>query len=262
MAELSELDETARQMSEHAVWKESTNLYGITLLNSTRPSEELESVLGDSGDMPAFDAGGLAAGATQPPKPSQLMMMPRRTDSTSTADEAQTNKLFWLIGADHPATAGFKEGRRGPAMDRAVDVQMCGGSCSSASKLVHFRAPPPEITDADLSTVQFSTRQQRLDWRDFLCEIVATSQVSSLFTLFDVEAEPPKYARPPPSAAFNRAGFSCEEGALDPASKGGFDSDTMSVGTVAQEADALSEDAQQGDVSHMGSPLAKLGEAM
>eukprot|EP00971_Amphidinium_carterae_P004512 90419-Amphidinium_carterae.1 len=166
--------------------------------------------------------------------------MARSSDSTSTADdakEAKMNKLFWLIGADHPATAGFKAGRRGVASEKAADFRMCGSSCASSSKASR-REAAPDITDADLSTVQFSTRQQRLDWRDFLCEIVATSQVSSLFTLFDVEAEPPRYARPPPSAAFSRGSFSGEDQVLEPpAVKCGPDFDIMSVGTVAQEAD-------------------------
>mmetsp|Transcript_10559 Transcript_10559/g.24037 ORF Transcript_10559/g.24037 Transcript_10559/m.24037 type:complete len:282 (-) Transcript_10559:85-930(-) len=261
MVELSEqlqreLDETVRQISEHAVWKETTNLDGITLLNSTRPSEEVDGVLGDSGDIPDFDC---AAEATDdPPKPSQQMTMARSSDSTSTADdakEAKMNKLFWLIGADHPATAGFKAGRRGVASEKAADFRMCGSSCASSSKASR-REAAPDITDADLSTVQFSTRQQRLDWRDFLCEIVATSQVSSLFTLFDVEAEPPRYARPPPSAAFSRGSFSGEDQVLEPpAVKCGPDFDIMSVGTVAQEADTVSEDQQQEAISPLGTPL-------
>eukprot|EP00929_Paragymnodinium_shiwhaense_P101214 TRINITY_DN64116_c0_g1_i1.p1 TRINITY_DN64116_c0_g1~~TRINITY_DN64116_c0_g1_i1.p1 ORF type:complete len:403 (-),score=71.48 TRINITY_DN64116_c0_g1_i1:135-1343(-) len=56
-----------------------------------------------------------------------------------------------------------------------------------------------EIPEQELMTVQIRTREQRLDWRDFLCEAVAGHKAATLFQLFDVAAEPPMYARPPPS---------------------------------------------------------------
>lgn len=57
-----------------------------------------------------------------------------------------------------------------------------------------------EVPESELMTVQLRTREQRLDWRDFLCEAVAGCKAASLFQLYDTEAEPPRYARPPPSA--------------------------------------------------------------
>jgi hypothetical protein len=57
-----------------------------------------------------------------------------------------------------------------------------------------------EMSDRDLIGVEFTSRAQRLELRDFLCEIVANKKAASLYLLYDVEAEPPEYARPPSSA--------------------------------------------------------------
>lgn len=57
-----------------------------------------------------------------------------------------------------------------------------------------------EVPEAELSTVHIETWEQRLDWRSFLSEAVASSRARQLFKAFDVDAEPPKYARPPPSS--------------------------------------------------------------
>jgi len=58
-----------------------------------------------------------------------------------------------------------------------------------------------EVPEAELSTVHIETWEQRLDWRSFLSEAVASTRARQLFNAFDVEAEPPSYARPPPSSA-------------------------------------------------------------
>lgn len=56
-----------------------------------------------------------------------------------------------------------------------------------------------EVPEAEISTVHIETWEQRLDWRSFLSEAVASSKARQLWADFDVEAEPPHYARPPPS---------------------------------------------------------------
>ncbi|CAE8689908.1 unnamed protein product [Polarella glacialis] len=56
-----------------------------------------------------------------------------------------------------------------------------------------------EVSEADLTTVHIQSWEQRLDWRSFLSEAVASSLARQAFKNFDVEAEPPRYARPPPS---------------------------------------------------------------
>mmetsp|Transcript_74985 Transcript_74985/g.139924 ORF Transcript_74985/g.139924 Transcript_74985/m.139924 type:complete len:265 (+) Transcript_74985:148-942(+) len=190
-----------------AVWKEHTNLSLLSFPSSAQPGELLGPVDGDDGDMPAFDT---QIDFESQPKPSQTHVLmngpiPYNTTSPSRAfgvsdDGLKMGKIFWFIGDGHPAAAGFKE-RRHVVDQNASNVPLCVGCSSSSSQtgVPIYARPEAEIPDADLSTVQFSTRQQRLDWRDFLCEIVATSQVSSLFTLFDVEADPPVYAKPPPS---------------------------------------------------------------
>jgi hypothetical protein len=56
-----------------------------------------------------------------------------------------------------------------------------------------------EVPETEIMTVPLRTKEQRVDWRDFLCEMVATKKASSLYLLYDVDAEPPPYERPPPS---------------------------------------------------------------
>jgi len=57
-----------------------------------------------------------------------------------------------------------------------------------------------DIAEEDLTTVHISSWEQRLDWRSFLSEAVAASLARQAFMNFDVEAEPPSYPKPPPSA--------------------------------------------------------------
>mmetsp|Transcript_69336 Transcript_69336/g.111793 ORF Transcript_69336/g.111793 Transcript_69336/m.111793 type:complete len:581 (-) Transcript_69336:65-1807(-) len=57
--------------------------------------------------------------------------------------------------------------------------------------------------EEDLTTVILDTKEQRMQWREFMGEAVSNSFASSLYTSFDVEPEPPKYAKPPSSAPDN-----------------------------------------------------------
>merc|ERR1711972_1227831 len=58
----------------------------------------------------------------------------------------------------------------------------------------------PEPPEDELTTVLLETKEQRLQWRDFLSEAVSKSRANALFSSYDVEADPPYYARPPPSS--------------------------------------------------------------
>lgn len=58
-------------------------------------------------------------------------------------------------------------------------------------------APPED----ELTTVILDTREKRLHWREFLTEAVSQSSANSLYSAFDVGAEPPRYAKPPVSSA-------------------------------------------------------------
>jgi len=72
-------------------------------------------------------------------------------------------------------------------------VDMLAGALSASAD-----ASPP---DSELTTVLLETKEQRLHWREFLCESVSKSSATNLYSAFDVEAEPPRYARPPVSSA-------------------------------------------------------------
>lgn len=58
-------------------------------------------------------------------------------------------------------------------------------------------AAPPED---ELTAVRLETKEQRLQWRDFLAETVSKRCATNLYASYDVEAEPPGYAKPPLSA--------------------------------------------------------------
>jgi hypothetical protein len=57
-----------------------------------------------------------------------------------------------------------------------------------------------EVSEDEITSVQITSLEQRLDWRNFLAEAVAASKARQMFTAFDVDPETPRYARPPPSA--------------------------------------------------------------
>lgn len=61
--------------------------------------------------------------------------------------------------------------------------------------------PEPEPPEDELTTVFLETKEQRLQWRDFLSEAVSKCKANTLFQAYDVDADPPRYMRPPPSMA-------------------------------------------------------------
>lgn len=73
--------------------------------------------------------------------------------------------------------------------------QTCIDMLSGAVDVPAIMDPP----DEELTTIRFETKEQRLQWREFLSEAVSKSNAGFLFRLYDVEAEPPRFAKPPPS---------------------------------------------------------------
>jgi len=118
----------------------------------------------------------------------------RRRPDSATAASAATCALFRSspAGAAVAAAAPFDLDKRiKSVLGNCIDLL---ASTLDASDDI---SPPEE----ELTTVLLETKEQRLQWRDFLSEAVSKCRAVSLFTSFDVEAEPPWYARPPPSAA-------------------------------------------------------------
>jgi len=72
-------------------------------------------------------------------------------------------------------------------------IKNCIELISNAIDVTVDTSPPEE----ELTTVAMETFEQRLQWRDFLSEAVSKSRASALFASYDVDAEPPPYARPP-----------------------------------------------------------------
>lgn len=94
---------------------------------------------------------------------------------------------FWKLAKTQPEVTSCK---------------VLGNSFDCSSMNPHLDAKGVEIQERDIlpMSVQLESREQKLEFRDFLIETVANGTASSMYLLYDVEADPPKYARPPPSA--------------------------------------------------------------
>lgn len=71
------------------------------------------------------------------------------------------------------------------------------GNCINLLSTAIDVSDEPEPPEDELTTVLLETKEQRLQWRDFLSEAVSKCRANTLYNSFDVEADPPKYARPP-----------------------------------------------------------------
>merc|ERR1711957_201810 len=55
----------------------------------------------------------------------------------------------------------------------------------------------PSPADSELTTVIMGTKEQRLQWRDFLSESISKSRACAMYASFDVDPCPAPYAKPP-----------------------------------------------------------------
>jgi len=126
--------------------------------------------------------------------------------------QAQAHRLMAAVEGRCTPTTPFWSYTRGPRSDRTKKpreetscLRSDGNDCAPLGfncfqdEFSGVDSGEAELPDSDLMTVQLRTREQRIDWRDFLVEMVANNRASSLFLLYDVDAEAPRYARPPPS---------------------------------------------------------------
>lgn len=99
---------------------------------------------------------------------------------------------LWQDWATNGTIAGRQNGGKlSSQMNSAIGT--CIDLLAQALDTSVDSTPPEE----ELTTVRLETKEQRLEWRDFLSEAVSKRCANSLFTSYDVEAEPPNYARPP-----------------------------------------------------------------
>lgn len=105
------------------------------------------------------------------------------------------------------ALGGILRGRGAPnaaaissPFDFSSKISSILGSCTSVLSTAIDVSDEPEPPDDELTTVLLETKEQRLQWRDFLSEAVSKCRANALFASYDVEADPPRYARPPMSA--------------------------------------------------------------
>lgn len=57
--------------------------------------------------------------------------------------------------------------------------------------------PEVSIDDSELTTIRMETKEQRMQWRDFLSDSVSQFRANFLFNSYDVESSPGQYSRPP-----------------------------------------------------------------
>jgi len=78
----------------------------------------------------------------------------------------------------------------------SIITSIIDGCCevvTDTMSIVNDTAPP----EHELTTVVMETEEQRVHWRDFLSEAVSKECASALFSSYDIDSDPPQYARPP-----------------------------------------------------------------
>uniref|UniRef100_A0A7S1A8R9 Uncharacterized protein n=1 Tax=Noctiluca scintillans TaxID=2966 RepID=A0A7S1A8R9_NOCSC len=78
-----------------------------------------------------------------------------------------------------------------------AQVTSLASSCVQLMSHTLDMSPQVPIADSELTTIRMETKEQRLQWRDFLSDSVSQTRATSLFNSYDVEASPGYYARPP-----------------------------------------------------------------
>jgi len=105
-------------------------------------------------------------------------------------------------GDNSPSDAAPKgSGVAGVAADNQIPTHWLSRVCSRLICPDFFRNPIGLPTDVEppaeeLTMIALQTKEQRLEWRDFLSQAISTSCALELFTAYDVDASPPLYVRP------------------------------------------------------------------
>mmetsp|Transcript_68622 Transcript_68622/g.154128 ORF Transcript_68622/g.154128 Transcript_68622/m.154128 type:complete len:511 (-) Transcript_68622:113-1645(-) len=126
----------------------------------------------------------------------------RAAESGSSGGQSQVPGLeTWLFGG---VVASDLKGKGGTDnLVAQLGASQLGGAVRQvvdflAMAIVEASADtaPPED---ELTTVLMETKEQKLQWREFLGEAVSKCRASALFASYDVESEPPEYVLPPSS---------------------------------------------------------------
>lgn len=127
-----------------------------------------------------------------------------------------------------PQTDGVTQAGTGAALlvnkDAQADVASrisatiaeCMELAAQAINVSPDSAPPEE----ELTTVLLETKDQKQHWRDFLTETVSNYKANNLFKSYDVEADPPRYSRPPLSRSQESVGKGDTRAVLPAGAKG------------------------------------------
>jgi len=114
------------------------------------------------------------------------------------------------------ALIASKDGQVDVAGRISATIAECMELAAKAINVSPDSAPPEE----ELTTVLLETKEQKLHWRDFLTETVSTYKANNLFKNYDVEADPPRYSRPPLSRPQSGGGKGSTQAALPAGAKG------------------------------------------
>lgn len=114
-------------------------------------------------------------------------------------NSSSSNTMISQVFRNSSAVASPAGGSCG--LDLSAHISSILGNCINIlSEAIEVRTDP-EPPEDELTTVLLETKEQRLQWRDFLSEAVSKCKANALFQSYDVEADPPRYARPPLSSA-------------------------------------------------------------
>mmetsp|Transcript_74107 Transcript_74107/g.146836 ORF Transcript_74107/g.146836 Transcript_74107/m.146836 type:complete len:750 (+) Transcript_74107:113-2362(+) len=119
---------------------------------------------------------------------------------------SQPQKDGVTLASTSATLVASKDAQADVASRISATIAECMELAAQAINITPDSAPPEE----ELTTVLLETKEQKLHWRDFLAETVSTYKANNLFKSYDVEADPPRYSRPPLSRP--QAGFSPKDG--------------------------------------------------
>jgi len=146
--------------------------------------------------------------------PSQpLVRHTQGSDDLFTEKKASRKNPLWEMDGDgEDVEAAFKSSMLHEALEQQLVMPKASSSitCVAAApagalkclgEAVNATDAEAElpVKDSDLTMVHIQSWEQKLDWRSFLSESVAVCKARQIFRLFDVEAEPPSFSRPPAS---------------------------------------------------------------
>mmetsp|Transcript_64495 Transcript_64495/g.114648 ORF Transcript_64495/g.114648 Transcript_64495/m.114648 type:complete len:396 (+) Transcript_64495:67-1254(+) len=177
----------------------------VDKVSSTQPSRDDEGSTQVTDLVPPSEtSGGSDLGPRLPAAPLVLTAFSDPARHSNKATRCTPRTPFWSV-----TNAQILHARHGKSIHEDLDGELADRSCVCARRSsclcqrdadgADTSIDVGEVLEEHITSIDLNTEEQRIDWRDYLCEVVASKRAVSLYQLYDVEADPPHYARPPPS---------------------------------------------------------------